>query len=185
MFGAGVLQKMQIFVVGSKVSVLNIYHKEYPAIVKGLVNNEKFSANYLIKFEEKDADGALKAKSATFPYEIIDQKNLKLYSPPAQWRTGLFDIFAQPGGPRICATTWFCPCVVYGKNVARMGPSETACGGNAIGGCLLFACVPAAIVGSMNRAAIRQKYAIPGSITDDCLLWQCCPLCALIQVEYP
>ena len=193
---------MQTFGVGMDVMVVNLYTKEYSAVIKGQVNYEKFNANYLIKFNEKGADKALKSKSATFPYEVVNENNLRLplkrlpepkrmeepqpvpQDQDGEWRTGFFSVCAAPGGAKLCALAWCCPCIVFGQTMARMEPSEAFCGGNQNGACLSFIIFAVfGILGGITRTAIRKKYGIRGNLAQDILLWYCFNPCAIIQVQ--
>ncbi len=98
-----------------------------------------------------------------------------------EWKTGLFAVTAEPGGAGLCLKATFCPCIVFGETVGRLTPQDVMCGGNKIGAalfyylCGLLAALP-------TRLAIRQKYAVRGSVLTDILATLCCTCCAIIQV---
>uniref|UniRef100_A0A7S0QN76 Uncharacterized protein n=1 Tax=Cryptomonas curvata TaxID=233186 RepID=A0A7S0QN76_9CRYP len=107
----------------------------------------------------------------------------------ANWKSGLCRVCADPGGSSICCMAFFCPCVVFGRNMGTLSSKECMCGGEAQIATLahLVTLFTLPIAGTFmqcfGRSAIRKKYQIPG---DDCSDFACsclCGCCTLIQ-EY-
>jgi Cys-rich protein (TIGR01571 family) len=172
--------------LGTKVEVSNVYAKNYIAVVTGVVSTGD-SARYLVQFIGGDKD--LRAASATYPFELVDGENLRAVSAASsgesrrsQWKVGLFDVTAEPGGVRLCLMSWCCPCIVFGQTMEKLSPAEFTCGGSKLGACCYFlACGPCATIPARNT--LRRKYDIPGSLPMDCLVHHYCSCCALIQVR--
>ncbi|KXJ19586.1 protein PLANT CADMIUM RESISTANCE 10 [Exaiptasia diaphana] len=88
------------------------------------------------------------------------------------WSSGICGCFEDMS---ICATSYFCPCIVAGKNAEAMGES-----------CLLYGCLSTMgcvgiFFGAKIRERVRQIYAIEGSFGHDCLMHWFCPVCAYAQ----
>jgi Cys-rich protein (TIGR01571 family) len=98
------------------------------------------------------------------------------------WKVGLFDVTAEPGGPRLCLMSCCCPCFVFGQTMEKLSPTEFTCGGSKFGACFYFLmCGLCATIAA--RSTLRRKYDIPGSLPMDCLVHNYCSCCALIQVS--
>ncbi|KAI9793273.1 MAG: hypothetical protein M1816_000694 [Peltula sp. TS41687] len=87
-----------------------------------------------------------------------------------------------------CLVTWCCPCVTFGKthhrtrkdpSMTTYSPVNASCLGYALFRC--FGCwwVPE----TMQRADIRAKYNLEGTMLEDLLRSCCCTCCNLVQME--
>jgi Cys-rich protein (TIGR01571 family) len=75
----------------------------------------------------------------------------------------------------ICMMTCCCPCVQHGRNAEKLGDSCF------VAGCLvLIPAVQCCVIGSV-RGRTREKYGIPGSFMEDCMLSWCCGGCVIVQ----
>ncbi|XP_073157810.1 cell number regulator 6-like [Henckelia pumila] len=133
------------------------------------------------------------------------------YTPPADedWTTGIFGCAEDNDS---CMTGMFCPCVLFGRNVASMNDDfsqQSACVGHVIcveGGItlaaitaacsgidpdtvclltegLLFAWWVCGIYTGMGRQLLQRKYHLKDSPCDPCLVHCCLHWCAICQ-EY-
>ncbi|KAL7125912.1 hypothetical protein ABFS83_14G148400 [Erythranthe nasuta] len=132
------------------------------------------------------------------------------YTPPADedWTTGIFGCFEDTNSG---LTGLFCPCVLFGRNVAAFNDEitpERACVGHAIcieGGIalavttaacsgvidpdtvclltegLLFAWWVCAIYTGMGRQLLQRKYHLKDAPCDPCLVHCCLHWCAICQ----
>mmetsp|Transcript_50615 Transcript_50615/g.123408 ORF Transcript_50615/g.123408 Transcript_50615/m.123408 type:complete len:446 (+) Transcript_50615:138-1475(+) len=115
--------------------------------------------------------------------------------PIQEWRTGLCDFFAFPGGVKVCFTATLLPCVQYSFIVEKLEPHEAPCGGACVQPCLAYACLEVwcvpGIMHRRTRKAIRDKYNLEGNPcpetcdysddTCDCCVVAFFPCCALVQ----
>ena len=89
-----------------------------------------------------------------------------------------------------CKALW-CPCIVYGRNKARIEhlyeeervhPKR---GGTCSVDCVVHACLTFCLFGWAiqvpNRAAVRRRYAIEGDCVGDCAAAFFCSSCELAQ----
>ncbi|KAI0064860.1 PLAC8-domain-containing protein [Artomyces pyxidatus] len=104
------------------------------------------------------------------------------------WSFGLFSCFEDCG---TCCMSWWCPCIVYGKNRQRLSHLQAQGvphpdGGETINSDCLVSC----LVGSVGcgwvlnmgaRSDIRQRYHIEGSGVGDCCSSYWCLPCDLVQ----
>ncbi|KAI0053149.1 PLAC8-domain-containing protein [Auriscalpium vulgare] len=94
-----------------------------------------------------------------------------------------------------CGTTCFafcCPCIVHGKNKARLRHltqhnSPDPEGGSSVNGDCIAHCILngvggwAFILQMLVRRDVRDRYRIRGNGCTDCLAAYCCQCCELVQ----
>ncbi|XP_020627600.1 cell number regulator 7-like [Orbicella faveolata] len=88
------------------------------------------------------------------------------------WSSGLCACFENVG---ICIKTYFCPCIVAGKIGEALGENCCYHGFCSLMGPIGIYC------GAQNRGKLRDKFQIPGTFVNDCLMHWCCPFCAYAQ----
>ena len=92
-----------------------------------------------------------------------------------QWSHGLCGCFDNIG---LCCMAFWCPCIVFGRNAEHLGKDCVLWGA-------LFVCADMALVpwipGFILRSELRRKHGLAGDDCNDCLVWFCCGLCAMIQ----
>ncbi|EDO44794.1 predicted protein [Nematostella vectensis] len=88
------------------------------------------------------------------------------------WSSGICGCFEDIN---TCALTYFCPCVVAGKNAEAVGENCFLHGFLSTLGCVGIFC------GAKIREKIREKHGIEGSFGNDCIMHWFCPLCAYSQ----
>ncbi|MCJ1405516.1 hypothetical protein MMC11_008744, partial [Xylographa trunciseda] len=85
-----------------------------------------------------------------------------------------------------CEAYW-CPCILYGKNVARSeDPTLTGyscCNGSCMGWAALACIGLQGILQCANRGNLRAQYKIEGDTCTDFLASCCCVCCALVQED--
>lgn len=95
------------------------------------------------------------------------------------WHYGVFD--CTRGNPRVCVTSFCCPCVQHGRNVSHVEQDPR----HSVLACTLwvlcFAC-PCVYAGPV-RHRMRARYALANSEGDT---WTacCCPCCSVAQVAH-
>eukprot|EP00727_Mastigamoeba_balamuthi_P004504 m51a1_g14051 hypothetical protein (107) ;mRNA; f:1196002-1196496 len=97
----------------------------------------------------------------------------------SDWKTGLCACTEDCGG---CILSYFCPCVVHGQNVEKMGQGPCLeSSGCFIHGALFWCCCPV-IVLAIHRGQIQKKYGISESgFVGNCLVSWCCTPCVIAQ----
>jgi Cys-rich protein (TIGR01571 family) len=93
-----------------------------------------------------------------------------------EWSSSLFSCLREPS---ICALSFFCPCVQYGRNMEKLD------GSSRLGHCCFYAfclciCRPC-IAHREHRSELRKAYGLKGSWQHDCLATWLCPWCAIAQ----
>ena len=92
-----------------------------------------------------------------------------------QWSHGLCGCFDNIG---LCCMAFWCPCIVFGRNAEYLGKDCALWAA-------LFVCADMALVpwipGFILRSELRRKHGLAGDDCNDCLVWFCCGLCAMIQ----
>jgi len=104
------------------------------------------------------------------------------------WSFGLFNCFDDCGA---CLFGWCCPCFSYGQTQSRyrhltaQGTAHPTGGEMCNSDCMVYAalayCGCPCLIAMGGRKNIRERYAIEGDGTRDCLLHACCIPCALTQ----
>ncbi|XP_028442395.1 cornifelin homolog A-like [Perca flavescens] len=114
----------------------------------------------------------------------VARSNIRWQNTPIEWSSGLFDCFEDVG--TCCYGFWCCPCLAITVS-ERFGesrclpccdictPAITAC-------CGIPMCVPPPAVLSL-RAAMRNRYAIKGSLCKDIAAACCCGTCSWCQMH--
>ncbi|KAJ7281372.1 PLAC8 family-domain-containing protein [Mycena rebaudengoi] len=108
-----------------------------------------------------------------------------------EWSHGLCDCFGDFG---TCCVAWWCPCITYGKNKARLqhltaqGFPDPEGGGSCNGPCWGYCCLTTFtgfgfILQAINRGEVRARYSIDGGGCTDCLASWCCTPCDLTQAS--
>merc|ERR1711893_68209 len=80
---------------------------------------------------------------------------------------------------RICACTYFCPCVIQGEIAERTGKCSSACVYGGLG--LVFCPLIFMILTCQQRKHVREQHDIPGSDCGDFCLSYFCGLCVIAQ----
>ncbi|KAJ7282036.1 PLAC8 family-domain-containing protein [Mycena rebaudengoi] len=108
-----------------------------------------------------------------------------------EWSHGLCDCCGACG--TFCYS-WWCPCIVHGKNKQRLrhlidrGSPEPDGGSCCSGTCWGYCCLTSFtglgfILQMMNRGDVRSRYSIEGGGCGDCLASCCCGPCELTQTS--
>ncbi|KAH8902179.1 PLAC8-domain-containing protein [Coniochaeta sp. PMI_546] len=85
-----------------------------------------------------------------------------------------------------CFSACCCPCILIGKNQARLeNPRDRdpgCCNAWCVGYCALeMAGHWGFILGMLQRKQVRDRYDIKGGGCSDCCVSLCCPCCGLLQ----
>jgi len=103
---------------------------------------------------------------------------------PVEWSNSFWDCCSPS---ELCCMAYWCPCVVFGKNVHRLKEPSLATYSpvnlHCVGWCGLTYCGFFWVLQMLQRSDVRAKYNLAGSGLGDCCRPYCCPCCELMQEE--
>lgn len=107
------------------------------------------------------------------------------------WKTGILDCCAAPGGCETCLLGCCCPWALMGQNTDRLPPGHYCANGSCLFGgftylgCCLMPCIGGPLWAVIHhcrvRSSLRRTYGLPPEPCPDCCVVCLCPCCAVIQ----